>query len=346
LNTREKSISFSGSVSTTVPKGMVQITDEKGVVLYSKNVDTETYVSRCPQSTDQKSSCVFQTSLEAAPMSMVFAHDMLWYTMLSEKKSLHSLDVSKSIQTNHIELGGTSRLFSQNNDLFILREHDGLVRKYDPESQKLISIHSFASSWSTGFAQFGTTILTASWLKNIVFEKKSSKDVTHSINKPKKIIPGTNEVWILQSEPAAVRSLSGKKSWVDPNASYSQGFLEEEKNRMWVLDIENNKVQVIGLKNGKREDFFSLEEGNLTDLGISSKWVVVSVHLPGTGLSLGRGELMVFSKKSGRLIDKIQTVASPNKLILSEEGLLVIGDISTKSLNVYDLSLLPEDVDE
>ena len=335
-------VSFLGSYSGMIPTGPLEVFAADGRSIFQSIHKSEEFVYRCPQPKEQKSFCVHQLSLSSAPIRLVFHGRSLWFSLYSPQKELYQFDIEKAAMIKHRELRKTTRPFSFGEKLFLLQETDGIVQEYNIESQEILPVHNFETSWLSTFHKYDQGILVASWLNDQLFYKSESGNGKTKIAKPKSILSYNSEAWIVQSEPAGIVSFPDRVLWTDPSGMFVQGVHDPNESGLWILDGSNRSIRLFSLSKNQfqREREIALGEGTPTDLVQTEHLLIVSLHFSGTGFSLGTGEIRLYDKEKGTLIDTITDLVSPSHMAISQGGLLAVGDISNTALMIFDIGHL------
>ena len=107
-------------------------------------------------------------------------------------------------------------------------------------------------------------------------------------------------------------------------------------------DGNNNTIVCVSLPKNESNIVFPNNPGTKKDLVVNDDFVIVAEHISKTGFSLGEGVVKVYQRSSQELLDEFSAVVSPSKLYINDDRILVVTDISSKRIQLYDLSPLLE----
>ena len=339
LSSGEKDFDFYGSATLSVPLGPAKISTENGDILFEGNIQNESHIHRCPKPKEQKSYCVREIQLASAPLDFDFCRSSLWMSTLSQPKALYSYSLQNGTLTDHMQLPSAARIQCHDEQVLMLYENGDLY-SYDPKSKKNNILHSFQQSWLTGFLIDGKTIYASSWFSDKVLRWDGEGEKEISVPKPKYMFASSDDAMILGSEPGALYNSDGARLWNLSSTNFVHGSMDKKNNELWLLDAQSNSIKHLSLQTKELSTRFTPTYGILKDLIVTEDLMIVLLHHKEYGFSLGRGVVQIFDKEKQAILDEIKTVHSPSTMVLGKKSLLAVGDISTKKVQLFDLSPL------
>ncbi len=342
LKNQGKTFSFDGSFSTSIHPGIVEVYNSQQQLIFYDEVEEPRDVYRCPQPIEQRSACVSTIKLPNPPLHAVFQADTVWLTDLGRESHLQSISLKDFSLKKYFLLGEKHRLYATKTDLYLLRESDGEIRYFNPQTLGAKVIHAPNIPRSNELLVKDKKMYVSSWLRNQVYVLEEDRKTAKTIKKPKSMLPFGDDIIVLGSQPASV-SLLGKHTILQKNDShFVRAVLKKDTQTMLIADTEKQAVWSFVPSSKQIEKFCQLESGEIRDIAIVNELVLLLIHYSGEGFSRGTGEIIVYAYEDKKIIDRIPTTNTPVRLFVSDE-LVVVSDLTFQSLLFFDVSVLAHD---